>query len=130
VLKRNTADLGLSETIDKLQSLVRKVADRRVTVNNKADRTQTINAKLTDEGVGALSQDDPYLKLPWDKHPSFMPFESYMYPAVALSSMLAAQSEFDLLTATLSSCLSIEAGGWVPSISFFSRRSRVHCSCA
>jgi hypothetical protein len=89
---------------------VKTVAERRVAVNNKADRAQTINTKLSADGVGALPQDDPYLELPWDKHPSFMPFDSYMYPAVALSAMVAAQAEFDALTATLSSGLAIESG--------------------
>jgi hypothetical protein len=110
LMKRNVKDTGLGDTIDKLEHLAKRLADRRVAINNKADRTQTINSQLSEDGIGAMSQDDPYLRLPWNKHPAFTPFDAYMYPAVTLSAVLAAQSEFDMLTTTPTSGLAIESG--------------------
>ena len=75
----------------------------------KAHRTQTIN-KAHPNGVGPLSQDDPYLRLNCDQHPQYIAFDAFMYPGVALSVMLTAQSEFDMLTAVFGSGMAIEAG--------------------
>lgn len=83
--------------------------ERRSLVLTKAARLQTIN-KQYENGVGPMPQDDPYLRLHCDQHPQYMPFDAYMYPSVTLSTMLTAQSEFDLLTAVFGAGMAIESG--------------------
>lgn len=107
---KNCTDMDISDSIEKLERFNKQIIERRVTVNNKAARVEAVNAKNYEDGVGPMSQDDPYLRLPWDKHPKYMPFDAYMYPAVTLSVMLSAQAENTLLTTPLSQGMAIEAG--------------------
>ena len=106
----NESDLGIADSIQHLEHFNRHLVERRLRVNTRAVRTHFLHAKQYEDGVGPMAQDDPYLRLHWDKHPSFMPFDAYMFPTVTLSHMLTAQSEFDFLTSTLSSGMAIEAG--------------------
>lgn len=120
---KSATDLDLTDTIEHLERFNKQIIERRVFVNNKAVRTQAVNAKSSEDGVGPLSQDDPYLRLAWDKHPNFMPFDAYMFPAVTLSVMLSAQSEFSMLTTPLTQGMSIEAGNCS------ANTSAVVCAC-
>ena len=106
---KNAFDIGISDSIQKLERFNKQLLDRRSQVLTKAMRLQTIN-KGYENGVGPLSQDDPYLRLHCDQHPQYMPFDAYMYPSVTLSTMLTAQSEFDMLTAVFGTGMAIEAG--------------------
>ena len=106
---KSVSDIGISDTIEKLERFNKQLAERRVQVITKALRTQTIH-KSYENGIGPLSQDDPYLHLNCDQHPNYMPFDAFMYPGVALSVMLSAQSEFDMLTGVFGSGMAIESG--------------------
>jgi len=109
-------DIGISDSIQKLERFNKQLLERRSQVLTKAVRLQTIN-KGYENGIGPLSQDDPYLRLHCDQHPQYMPFDAYMYPSVTLSTMLTAQSEFDMLTAVFGTGMAIEAG--IESLQFF-----------
>lgn len=106
---KNIFDIGISDTIEKLEKFNKLLQDRRGQVMTKAHRMQTIN-KSYPNGLGPLAQDDPYLRLNCDQHPQYMAFDAFMYPSVALSVMLTAQSEFDMLTAVFGTGMSIESG--------------------
>ncbi len=106
---KNVYDIGISDPIQKLERFNKQLLERRSQVLTKAMRLQTIN-KGYENGIGPLSQDDPYLRLHCDQHPQYMPFDAYMYPSVTLSTMLTAQSEFDMLTAVFGTGMAIEAG--------------------
>ena len=81
---KNVFDIGISDTIEKLEKFNKLLQDRRGQVMTKAHRMQTIN-KSYPNGIGPLSQDDPYLKLNCDQHPHYIAFDAYMFPSVALS---------------------------------------------
>eukprot|EP01032_Pedospumella_encystans_P025765 gene25765-29109_t len=84
---KNAFDIGISDSIQKLERFNKQLLDRRSQVLTKAMRLQTLN-KGYENGIGPLSQDDPYLRLHCDQHPQYMPFDAYMYPSVTLSTML------------------------------------------
>jgi hypothetical protein len=95
----------VDETIAHLEKVNKRLQERRFQSNNRALRYW-----VTAEPEAPLASDDPYLQLEYDKHPHFVGFDAYMLPAVALSLMLEARAEHDMLTGVMATGLSIEAG--------------------
>lgn len=56
------------------------------------------------------TDEDPFLKCDWDKFPDFVPFDTYLYPAVVLSALLVTYAETALMTTQFSACAHIQAG--------------------
>jgi hypothetical protein len=102
---KDTSSFSVDETITHLEKVNKCLQERRFQSNNRALRYW-----MTAEPEASLASDDPYLQLEYDKHPHFVGFDAYMLPAVALSLMLEARAEHDMLTGVMATGLSIEAG--------------------
>lgn len=77
-------------------------------VKKMQTRLQKVNIDYPPEHV--QHEPDPYLQLPFNQHPDFMAFDSFMYPVVVLCTMLSSAAETALLTAQFSAGLRVETG--------------------
>lgn len=71
--------------IKMMEAFVHHLRRRKVRV----DKSQLPNARN--------AEDNPYHNIPYNSHPEFIPYDIYMYPVLAWSQLLVAESENQLL---------------------------------